>query len=406
MKVLVCHNFYKTTSGEDIVIRADLALLRSAGSAVVEYTRNNAETEGYSGLEYLRSAAATVYSRRTVADIESLVRTERPDVAFVQNVFPLISPSVYYALRRMGVPVVQLVYNYRLVCPNATLYTNGRICERCVGGNYWHAVRNRCFRNSLSLSALYAGTLAAHRHVWDMKTAIAAYLTPDLFLRNKLIAAGYPADAIFTCNNPFAIDEYRPSYAHAGYFLFAGRVVREKGIFTAMRAMKLLPEHRLVVIGGGESEGAAREFATQQGLKNVDFLGPRYGPDLLTVLAGARAVLVPSEWFDNCPVILQQAFACGKPVIASDINGIPEVVSHRENGLLFAPGDATALAAAMATLAGDEPARLELARNARRKAETEFTPARRLRGLAHVITRVTGQKLPLLIGADEELSRT
>ena len=190
MKVLVCHNYYRTTSGEDIVIRADLDLMRAEGFEIVEYRRDNVETDAYAMHQYLRFAAATVYSRHTVRQIEQLVKAERPDVAFVQNVFPLISPSIYYALARLGVPVIQLVYNYRLVCPNATLYTGGQVCERCVGGNYFHAVTHRCFRNSVSLSALYAGTLAAHRHIGDLRRTIAAYITPDRFLRDKLVAAG------------------------------------------------------------------------------------------------------------------------------------------------------------------------------------------------------------------------
>jgi glycosyltransferase involved in cell wall biosynthesis len=404
MKVLVCHNYYKTTSGEDIVIRADLELLRAAGFRTVEYTRNNTETASYRVHQYVRFAADTVYSRCTVRQIERLVEAERPDVAFVQNVFPLISPSIYYALARLQVPVIQLVYNYRLVCPNATLYTEGKVCERCVKGNYFHAVRHRCFRNSVTLSALYAGTLAAHRYIGDLRRTIAAYITPDMFLRSKLIAAGYPAARMFTMYNPLALDQYKPAYGHGGDFLFAGRLVREKGIFTALRAMELMPEARLLVVGGGEGEVAAKDYAAAVGLGNVVFLGLRYGPDLLSLLAGALAVLVPSEWFDNCPVILQQAFACGKPVIASDIDGITEVVRHRSNGLLFPPGDAAALAARMGELMRDEELRLSLARNARRMAETEFTPERRIRGLREVIAFVSKQKLPESVSTGQDVT--
>ena len=406
MNVLVCHNYYKTPSGEDIVIRADLDLLRAAGFQTVEYSRSNAETDSYAVHQYLRFAAHTVYSRRTVREIERLVGEERPDVAFVQNVFPLISPSIYYALARLNVPVIQLVYNYRLVCPNATLYTEGKVCERCVNGNYLHAVGHRCYRDSATLSALYAGTLALHRHIGDLKRTISAYITPDKFLRSKLVAAGYPASRMFTMYNPFAIDQYRPSYGHAGYFLFAGRVVREKGILTALRAMEMLPAARMRVVGGGDADEEARSYTTSHDLRNVAFLGPQYGPDLLSELAGARAVLVPSEWFDNCPVIVQQAFALGKPVIASDIDGLTEVVTHGSNGLLFAPGDAAGLAAQMSALMRDEELRVSLGRSARRMAETEFTPERRIRGLREVIVFVLKQKLPAPISAGEEVTRT
>jgi len=389
MKVLVCHNYYKTTSGEDIVVQTDMELLRAAGFETLEYRRDNAVIESYGVPQYLRFAVRTLYSKQTSTDIENLVRAERPDVALVQNVFPLISPSVYYVLARSRVPIIQLVYNYRLVCAGATLYCRGRICERCLGGNYFHAVRYRCFRDSAGLSALYATTLAAHRYIGGFHRTIQAYVTPDRFLRNKLVSAGYPEDRMFTLNNPFDVGRYRASFRHAGYFLFAGRLVKEKGIFTALRAMELLPDCRLLVVGAGQAEAAAQQYASERSLGNVTFLGLRYGPDLMSVLDGARAVLVPSEWFDTCPVILQQAFACGKPVIASDIDGIPEVVSHGVNGLLFPPGDAAALARGMAELAADEERRLRLACNARRMAEAEFTPQRRIDGLRAVIAFAT-----------------
>jgi glycosyltransferase involved in cell wall biosynthesis len=279
------------------------------------------------------------------------------------------------------------------------------MCERCVAGNYLHAVTHRCFRNSVSLSALYAATLAAHRHIGDLRRTIAAYITPDRFLRSTLVAAGYPADRMFTLYNPFAIGQYQPSYGHSGHFLFAGRLVREKGIFTALRAMEQMPEARLLVVGGGEAEEAARGYAKSHALSNVTFLGPQYGPDLLAVLAGARAVLVPSEWHDNCPVILQQAFACGKPVIASDIDCIHEVVTHRFNGLLFKTGDGEALAAQMDCLMRDEDLRLSLARNARGMAEAEFTPAKRIRGLKEVMAFVTGQDLAPAVSSGAEVVR-
>ncbi|MCC6588025.1 MAG: glycosyltransferase family 4 protein [Bryobacterales bacterium] len=405
MKVLICHNYYTMTSGEDIVIRADINLLRAAGYEVAEYARNNTEIQSYNALQYIACASDTIYSRRTVREIKQVVEKERPDVALVQNVFPLISPSIYYALRQLQVPVIQLVYNYRLVCPNATLYTQGRVCERCVHGNYLHAVRYRCFRNSIGVSALYAGSLALHRHLGDMKKAISAYIVPDNFLKRKLVEAGYPVQQMFTMHNPFDVSQYSPSYTHADYFLFAGRIVNEKGIFTALRAFEMMPQARLVVVGGGEAENAARLYAAERKLSNVTFMGPRYGPDLLPVVAGARAVLIPSQWYDNCPVILQQAFACGKPVIASDIDGLAEAVTHLSNGLLFSTGDAADLAAQIQRLINDEDLRTSLGRNARRVAEEEFTSERRVEGLRDVIAFVSDKKMRVDLPTLEEVPR-
>lgn len=251
MKVLICHNSYQSTSGEDIVVATDTRFLRNRGIEVVQYTRSNVETKEFNLFERFTFFPNTIYSFRTVREIEALVTKEHPDVALVQNVFPLISPSVYYALHRLKVPIVQLVYNYRLICPNATLYTQGKICQRCVKGNFVHAVTYKCFKESYVLSMLYASTLAMHRHVRDLAKLISAYVTPDPFVREKLIQGGFPQERIFPVLTPLDAGEYEPHYEHKGYFVYLGRIVREKGIFTVLKAMKALPKSSLFVVGGG-----------------------------------------------------------------------------------------------------------------------------------------------------------
>src|SRR3990170_4563628 len=385
MKVLLIHNYYKTTSGEDLVISKDIEIIKSHGVDIIEYSRNNEETNQFSILERGTLFFSTVYSIRTVRDVSEIVDKSHPDVALVQNVFPLLSPSVYHALYRKRVPVVQLVYNYRLVCPNAILYTKGRICERCVKGNTLHAVRYRCVRNNRILSAMYAASVGMNRKLGRLSSKITAYITPDLFLIRKLGEGGYPTERMFPISNPFDVMEYTPSYPHLGYFVYAGRIVREKGIFTAMRAIQRLPQIELFVIGNGEAREEAEAFARANSLTNVRFLGPKYGNALIDVLKNARAILVPTEWYDNSPLIVHQAFALGKPVIASDINGIPEIVEHEVNGLLFPPGNDRSLSECMNRLVRNEALYDQLGRNARKKAETHFTANARFNRLMETL---------------------
>lgn len=385
MKVLVCHNYYQKTSGEDLVIADDLRILRKNAVECIEYSRNNKEIEEYSLYQRSMFPLKTIFSFRTDREIEKIVNEHRPDVAFVQNVLPLISPSVYYVLSRLRIPIVQLVYNYRLICPNAILFTHGKICERCVGGNFFHAVRFKCYRESYLLSSIYAMTLASARHIGKISGLISAYVTPDQFLKDKLVQGNFPAERIFSILNPFDVDQYVPHYGHTGYFVYCGRVVREKGIFTLLKAMAHLPSTRLLVVGGGEADQEAREFVDREKLLNVQFMGPKYGTELVSILNDALAVVVPTEWYDNSPLIVHQAFSLGKPAIASDIDGIPEIVSHNEDGLLFQPGSVSELTERMKALEGQPELHLRLAHNARRKAESQFTAAKRFDRLMEVI---------------------
>jgi glycosyltransferase involved in cell wall biosynthesis len=385
MKILICHNYYKDISGEDIVIAEDIRILKERQLDVIDYARSNRDIDDYSLFQKARFITNTVYSNKTVHDIDKIIRTVKPDVALVQNVFPLISPSIYHVLYANHIPVIQLVYNYRLICPNAILFTEGKICERCIHGNFAHAIVHKCFRNSYALSALYAVTLAAHRRIGDLSKLITAYITPDQFLKNKLVEGGFPGDRIFPVLNPFDVTQYAPSFAHKNYFVYFGRIVHEKGIFTLLEAIKTLPNTKLMVVGDGDAYIDAKEFVLKEQLSNVHFTGPKYGESLIEILRDAMAVIVPTLGYDNSPLVVHQAFALGKPVIASEIDGIPEIVRNNETGLLFPPGDTNELAEKIRLIERDHNLLIRLSTNARNYAEREFTARQRYDGLMNVI---------------------
>ncbi|MGA3286518.1 MAG: glycosyltransferase family 4 protein [Bacteroidota bacterium] len=393
MKILICHNSYRGNSGEDNVIQTDIRFLKEHNVDTVEYIRSNIEINEYNLFEKLDFVRSTIFSRRSQKDVRALVDKEKPDVALVQNVFPIISPSIYYTLHELHVPIIQLVYNYRLICPNAILYTNGAICECCVKGNYTHALIHRCYRESYTLSGLYALTLAVHRHIGDLRKMISAYATPDLFLKKKLVEGGFPEERIFPIGTPFDSSAHTPSKKNNGWLLYFGRVVKEKGIFTLLKAMKELPESKLLVIGWGEAYAEAQAMILKEHIYNVHFRGPKYGSELAEIIQNALAVVLPTEWYDNSPVAMLHALSLGKPVIASNIDGIPEVLHEHENGLLFEPGNAAELAQKIRMLTEDETLRLKLSENARNYAQRELTSAQRVKKLFQVIDFVKSNTL-------------
>jgi len=311
------------------------------------------------------------FSFRTWNEVKVLVRRNRPAIAILQNVFPLISPSVYYALRSEGIPIIQLVYNYRFVCPDAHLFSCGEICERCIPGNYWHAVRRKCYRNSYSLSAWYAGNLRVHRALGSFARNADIFMIPDRFMKGRLVAGGIPADKIRINVNPFFVEDYQPSRESGDFILYVGRLVRQKGVFTLVRAMSQLPfGPPLYIVGDGESRNQLEALISDLNLTDrVTLLGPRWGRELELLIQKSRFLIVPSEWYDNLPLIICQAYALAKPVIASAINGIPEYVQNGVDGLLFEAGNPAALAQCIDVLNKNSALICEMGRNARRKAE-------------------------------------
>ena len=369
------HNHYQELGGESGVFENLLRLLRRAGQEVEVYSRHNSEILSLSRKARVFMGMSAFFSLRTWREVKDLVRRNRPVVAIVQNVFPLISPSVYYALRSEGIPTIQLVYNYRFICPDAQLFSRGEICERCVSGNHWHAIARKCYRNSRTLSAWYGAILKLHRLAGTFARNSDVFIIPDHFLGNRLVRGGIPARKIRKSVNPFFVEDYQPCYEPGEFILYVGRLVRQKGVFTLIHAMSHSSSGGppLYIVGDGESRAELETLISDLNLQNrVKLLGTRWGSEVQSLIRNSRFVVIPSEWYDNLPLILFQAYATAKPVIASAINGIPEYVENGVDGLLFEPGNAQELAQCIDRLAGDPSLLSNMATNARRKAEQDL----------------------------------
>jgi len=372
---LLIHNYYQEPGGESGVFENLLRLLQRVGQEVEVYSRDNSEILSFSRKDKALMGVGAFFSLRTWSEVKALVRRKRPHVAIVQNVFPLISPSVYYALQSEGIPTIQLVYNYRFVCPDAQLFSLGEICEKCVLGNHWHAVARKCYRDSRALSVWYAAILKLHRVARTFARNNDLFIIPDNFLGTRLIKGGIPAHKIKKNVNPFFVEDYQPSYEPGEFILYVGRLVRQKGVFTLIKAMSHSSPAGppLYVVGDGESRGESEALIGDLKLQNrVKLLGTRWGSEVQSLIRNSRFVVIPSEWYDNLPLILCQTYAMAKPVVASAINGIPEYVENGVDGFLFEAGNAEELAQCIDRLNADTSVLCAMARNARRKAEEVF----------------------------------
>jgi glycosyltransferase involved in cell wall biosynthesis len=348
MRVLVVHEPYQQRGGEDAVANNEAEQLALHGHMVVRYTRHNDELKGQGPLRILHAGLETVWAGRSHRDVEDLIRDGKPEVVHFHNTLPLISPSAYYACASRGIPVVQTLHNYRLVCPAATFLRDGRLCEDCLGRAIaWPAVAHGCYRGSRPASAAVAAMLGTHRLFRTWKTKVDAYIALSEFARKKHIAGGLPADRLVVKPNFIHPDPGPRRREELGrYALFVGRLSEEKGLRGLLGAWKRLERVIPLLFLG---EGPMREEIAPQmgapGLTETALLGNVPRDEVMHWLRGARFLVCPSHWFEGCPLAIVEAFACGVPVIATGHGPTAEMVDHGQTGLHVTPGDEADLAA-------------------------------------------------------------
>jgi glycosyltransferase involved in cell wall biosynthesis len=386
MKFLLCHEFYKQFGGEDQSFLDEAAQLRSHGHHVVTYMRSNDEI--YPG-NHAEVAVRSIWNRAVYRDLRELIRFERPDIMHCTNIFPLISPSAYQAARDEGVPVVQALRNYRLLCPQATLMRNGQACESCVSRVIpWPAVRHACYHDSRVGSAVVAAMLALH-NVMGTWQRVDRFYTPSHFARNVFVRAGMPAEKIDVKPN-FVSPDPGPGPGDGGYVLFVGRLSPEKGISTLLRAWSLLREDiSLRIIGDGPSRELVEQAAA--GDARITHLGHLPLVQVHEQLRHAICLVMPSVWYETFGRAIVEAYAAGTPVVASRLGSMEELVIHEETGLLFEPGNAAALAPAIRKLCFGSDLRA-MRKRARREFEDKYTADESYFRLMSIYERTVGRK--------------
>ncbi len=337
------------------------------------FVPNVAWDGGGSAGSALAAAAGIISSRPARRCIDALLSAERVDIAHLHNVAHQLSPSIFGPLRRRKIPVVQTLHDYKLICPNYRLFTEGAPCERCRGGRYWNAWRHRCQGSGAAASLLIAVESSIHRAMGSYQRGVDLFLAPSRFLYEKAAEFGVPEERLRHLPYPIPLPKDAGEPARDGYFLFAGRLTAEKGLRTLLAAAERVPSVRIEIAGEGDlqSEVAARAARCP----SVTLRGHLPPDEVLRLQRGAIAVLVPSEWYENLPLAILEAFAAGTPAIASRIGGIPELVVDGKTGFLFPPADAAALAERLARAAANRGALAEMGQRARAFVRERHDPA-------------------------------
>ena len=388
MRIMLCHNYYRVRGGEDQSFEEEAWLLESRGNDVVRFTMHN---DVINGSNRWTVAWHTLWNGKTHAAVRRVIRRFRPDVMHCTNTFPLISPSVYYAARAEGVPVVQALRNFRLLCLSCQCVRDGSRCDQCANRWFpWPSVLHRCYRGDRAASAAAAGMLALHRFLRTWTRMVDRYFTPTGFARRKYVEGGFPAEAIAVKPN-FVHPDPGPGDGCGAYAMFAGRLSSEKGLDTLLAAWTrldgLLP---LKIVGDGPMAGKVRRAAEQHGA--IQWLGRRSRHDVLTLARPAACLVFPSIGQETFGRVIIEAFAAGTPVVASRMGAMAELIDEGRTGLLFEPGDPDDLALKIRELM-DHPARLARMREAaRQEYEQEYTAQDNYRMLMEVYEEARAER--------------
>ena len=360
MKILLVNKYHYIKGGSETYYFGLADMLRQSGHEVIFFAMedkqnlpcrqeaffvSNVDFNGrISALQKVKAAFRVLYSFEAKKKITRLIQQEKPDVVHVNLVHRHLTLSIVRAVRKLGLPIVYTVHDLNAICPNHEMLVQGRICEKCLHGHFGNCIRQRCVKGSLTKSFLAAAEAINYRRM-RIYQDIDLYVTPSAFYKSLLDQARItaspvlhmknflPADTVFSSDNP-----------DGGYLLYHGRLSEEKGLMTLLQAVKELPEVCLLIAGSGAMQAELEQFIAAHNLApRVQLLGFQSGAALRKLVAEAKGVVLPSEWYENGPYAVMEAMAQGKPVIASRIGGLPEIVKDGETGFLCEPFNSASL---------------------------------------------------------------
>ena len=331
----------------------------------------------------------SVYSEEVKKAIQREIKDVKPDLAYIIHFVNKLSPSVITGAKELGIPVVLRLSDYFLLCPRFDFMYQKKICEDCLTKGYKACIQKSCVQGSKAASFIRVFSMKVHNlfHIYDK---VDAFITPSEFLKKKLVENGYLENKIY-CIPTFTTSKSEVGEPQLGeYGLYFGRITEEKGVETVIRAYEQMHDKQLKIVGDDTTEEGTslKKYVKNKGLKNIEFLGFKSGAELEDIIRKARFTLIPSIWYDNLPNTALESFQYSKPVIASNIGSLPELVKDGFNGYLFTPGDAEDLKTKVELLDSNDEVIEQMGANSHSRLEDRFAPKTHYDSLMSVFEKV------------------
>lgn len=377
----ISQNYY-IRGGSDRYFFTMAELLQKHGHKVIPFTAANPKDETTEWKAYFpRGAdfenpgpidlARFIYSRNAATSIQRLLNNANVDIAHFHVYHGKLTASILGSLKKAGIPLIQTLHDYKLTCPIATHLSNEEICEACEGKHFLRAIPKRCNRRSLARTVLSVSESYVSRFLGCVDK-FDHFISVSNFLRKKMIQYDIPEEKISTVHNFADVSNFTPNFSEGEYILYFGRVDRSKGIFTLVEAAAPLTHVPLYIAGEGEAMPEVKRIIEQKGCDHIHLLGFKQGNELRELILNSTCTVLPSEWYENCPMSILESFAYGKPVIGADIGGIPELINQEVDGFLVSSGDVEQLRERLQWMSENKTQAIEMGKTAREKMENEF----------------------------------
>lgn len=381
MKILLINKYYYFKGGAEAVFFETSRVLKANGHKVCFFSMHHPQNLLSPGSRYfvshvdfiearswrhkIKSAGRILYSQEARKKLSALIRGEKPDIAHLHNIHHQISPSILPVLKKNKIPVVMTLHDYKLLCPVYTFYRDGAICEKCAGGCYIHCLLHKCSKNSYLKSALNALEMSLHHTVLNIYDSVDLFICPSRFLQNKM-ARKIDLNRLIYLPNFVSVPPRPFRQPPSGRnIVYCGRLSKEKGLRTLIRALESMDIH-CEIIGDGPERPYLEKIVKDRALTNITFLGHMPPQEVEAHIQKALFTVLPSEWYENHPRAVVESFLLGRPVVASRIGSIPELVKNGETGLTFLTGNAKDFRAKITELMNKPERALEMGVNARR----------------------------------------
>lgn len=385
MKVVFCNNFFYIRGGSERVFFDEIEILKSYGNEVVPFSRHfeknlssehsqffasSIDYENVSLTKKILASFKLIYSFECKKEFSELLNYFQPDLIHAHNIYGRLTTSIIDAAKDKKISVVMTLHDYKLICPSYLMLLNGMICEKCRGKRFYNCMLTKCHKESRISSLIY--TIESYFNSMLKKYEYVRYfICPSMFSLKKHVESGTPEKKLVHIPNFINIENFESNFENDGYILFVGRLSKEKGVLTLLNAVKGL-DVSLKIVGDGPMRKEYEDFAKENSINNVSFEGYKSGDELKNIFRNSAFVVFPSEWYENAPMTILEAFAYGKPVIGSEIGGIPEMVIEGKTGLLFKPCDYNELKEKIKYLLSHPSLITEMGKNARKKVEEEY----------------------------------